>query len=83
MQKTAYSLLKLLDAETGASCSTELARILRSQGIDLSERTVGLLLKLLKEKGFPLGAMIDRLQGTRNERSTYWSIFSEMQQSTL
>jgi HTH-type transcriptional regulator, global nitrogen regulator NrpRI len=51
MNKTMFTLLRVLDKYQGTVGSTELSRQLLSHGIELSERTVRHYLKLLDEQG--------------------------------
>jgi repressor of nif and glnA expression len=55
MEKTIFEILRVLDGEAGALGSAELARRLRSRGIDLSERTIRYYLLQLEAKGYVVG----------------------------
>lgn len=52
MNKTMFTLLRVLDKQQGAVGSAELSKQLLSHGIELSERTVRYYLKLMDESGF-------------------------------
>ncbi len=54
MNKVMFTILRVLDRQQNVMGSTELARELLPQGIELSERTVRHYLKLLDNKGFTL-----------------------------
>ncbi len=54
MNKVMFTILRVLDRQQNVMGSTELARELLPQGIELSERTVRHYLKLLDDKGFTL-----------------------------
>ncbi len=64
INRTMFTILRLLDRRGGTTGSTELARELLSQGIDLSERTVRHYLKMLDEKD------LTRVQGKRGRTIT-------------
>lgn len=51
MNKTMFSILKVLDKQTEIIGSTEISRQLKQHGIELTERTVRYHLKILDERG--------------------------------
>jgi repressor of nif and glnA expression len=51
MNKTMFSILKILEKQTDIIGSTEISRQLRKYGIELTERTVRYHLKILDERG--------------------------------
>jgi hypothetical protein len=89
--KTTHTILAFLGKQADVAGSGEWAKDLRSSGIDLSDRTAPDCPKLIEEKGcavsgshFDIERLIERFDRRRRyERNNYWSVFSEMQQSTL
>jgi repressor of nif and glnA expression len=51
MNKTMFSILKVLEKQTDVMGSTEISRQLKQHGIELTERTVRYHLKILDERG--------------------------------